>query len=88
MSGGKQIAYHLAPPRGQKFYDCTLMDVATGKQLAHWSLDRRDYVAPDWAKQGLKGHPLPGPDQISNWSFGRSTPVNATPVKETPQLKP
>lgn len=88
LRGGKQVAYRVAPPHGQQFYDCTLMDVATGKQLAHWSLDRSDYAVPDGAKQVLKGDPLSGPDEISNWNFGRSTPGNATPVKETPRPKP
>ena len=80
LKDGSQIAFHIAPPHGQEFYDCTLFDVNTGKKLAHWSLDRRDYVVPDWAKPLLAGETLPGPDEISHWF-----PDVPAPAKETSQ---
>jgi hypothetical protein len=67
LKSGSEVALHVAPPHGQEFYDCTIFDVNTGKKLAHWSLDRRDYVVPDWAKPLLAGDTLPGADEISNW---------------------
>ncbi len=67
LRGGQEVAIHTAPLHGQEFYDCTRFDVGTGKELEHWSLDRRDYVVPDWAKPLLANDPLPGPDEISNW---------------------
>jgi hypothetical protein len=67
LKGGSEVAFHIAPPHGQEFYDCTLFEVNTGKELAHWALDRKDYVVPDWATQLLVDDPLPGPNEISNW---------------------
>jgi hypothetical protein len=79
---GNEVAFHVAPTHGQEFYDCTLLDVNTGKELAHWSLDRKDYVVPDWAKPLLVDDPPPGPDEISNWF-----PDSPAPTKTTPQPK-
>ncbi len=67
LKDGDEVAFHSAPPHGQEFFDCTLFDVNSGKELAHWALDRKDYVAPDWVKQLLVDDPLPGPEDISNW---------------------
>jgi hypothetical protein len=67
LKNGHEVAIHTAPLRGQEFYDCLRFDVRTGKELEHWSLDRRDYVVPDWAKPLLVNDALPGPDEISNW---------------------
>jgi hypothetical protein len=67
LKNGEEVAIHTAPPHGQEFYDCTRFDVRLGKELEHWSLDRRDYVVPEWAKPLLVNDPLPGPDEISNW---------------------
>lgn len=67
LKDGSQTAFHIAPPHGAEPYDCTLFDVNTGKKLAHWSLDRRDYVVPDWAKPLLADETLPRPGEISNW---------------------
>ena len=72
LNNGEQVAIHTAPPHGQEFYDCMRFDVRTGKKLEHWSLDRRDYVVPEWAKPLLVNDPLPGPDEISNWIPNRS----------------
>jgi hypothetical protein len=82
LKDGEQVAFHIAPPHGQEFYDCTLIEVNTGKKLAHWALDRRDYVVPDWAKPLLEDDPLPGPDEISNWF-----PESPAPAKNTLQPK-
>ncbi len=82
LENGNQVAFHIAPPHGQEFYDCTLLDVNTGKRLAHWALDRRNYVVPAWAKPVLEDDPLPGPDEISNW-----LPAAPGPSKDTPQPK-
>lgn len=65
LKSGSEVAFHIAPPHGQEFYDCTLFDVDTGRQLSHWSLDRRNYVVPDWAKPLLSGENLPAPGKIS-----------------------
>lgn len=67
LKGGNEVAFHVAPAHGQEFYECTLFDVTAGTELARWELDRRDYVVPEWAKPLLVDHPLPGPDEISNW---------------------
>jgi hypothetical protein len=67
LKGGDEVAIHTAPPHGQEFFDCTLFNVKTGKETAHWSLDRKDYVVPVWAKPLLEDDLLPGPDEISNW---------------------
>lgn len=83
LKDGNEVAFHIAPPHGQEFYDCTLFDVNTGKELAHWSLDRKNYVVPDWAKSLLVDDPLPGPDEIHSW-----VPDGPTPVKNAPQPKP
>ena len=67
LKDGEEVAIHTAPPHGQEFFDCTRFDTRTGKKLTHWSLDRRDYVVPEWAKQLLVNDLLPGPDEISDW---------------------
>jgi len=84
LNGGNEAAFHLAPPHGQEFYECTLFDLSTGEKLAHWALDRKDYVVPDWAKQLLVDDPLPGPDEIHNWFPDDSTSTNKS---RQPQLK-
>jgi hypothetical protein len=63
LKGGNEVAFHRAPPHGQEQFECTLLDVNTGKEVAHWELDRKDYLVPDWAKP-LVGDSLPSPDQI------------------------
>jgi hypothetical protein len=82
LKDGNEVAFHVAPTHGQEFYDCTLLDVNTGKEIAHWSLDRKDYVVPDWAKPLLVDDPLPGPDEIHYW-----IPDSPTPTKTAPQPK-
>ena len=67
LKNGEEIAIHTDPSHGRQSYDCTRYDVRTGKELEHWSLDRKDYVVPDWAKPLLVNDPLPGPDEVSNW---------------------
>ena len=66
LKNGEEVAIHTDPPHGQQSYDCTRFDVHTGKKLSHWSLDRKDYVVPEWAKPLLVNDPLPDPDEISN----------------------
>jgi hypothetical protein len=66
LKGGNEVAFHRAPPHGQEQFECTLLDVNTGKKLAQWSLDRKDYVVPDWANP-LVGDSLPGPNEIHYW---------------------
>jgi len=66
LKDGNEVAFHIVPPHGQEFYNCILFDVSTGKELAHWGLDRKDYVVPDWAKP-LLGDSLPGPSEIHYW---------------------
>ena len=80
LKGGNEIAFHVGPLHGQEFYDCTLFDINSGKELAHWALDRKDYTVPDWAKQLLVDDPPPGPDEISNWF-----PDAPTSTKRDPQ---
>jgi hypothetical protein len=67
LKDGNEVAFHRAPPNGQEIYECALLDVNTGKELAHWSLDRKNYIVPDWAKPLLVDDPLPGPDEIHWW---------------------
>lgn len=67
LKDGREVAFHVAPPHGIEYYNCFLFDVTSGKRLAHWSLDRKDYVVPDWAKPLLADDPLPGPDEIDVW---------------------
>lgn len=83
LKGGNEVAFHVAPLHGQEFYDCALFGVNTGKRLAHWALDRRDFVVPEWAKPLLVDDPLPGPDEISTW-----VPDSPTPTKNAAQPKP
>ena len=83
LKDGNEVAFHRAPPHGQEFYECTLLDVNTGKELAHWSLDRKDYVVPDWAKPLLADDPPPGTDEIHWW-----VPDSPTRAKSAPQPKP
>jgi hypothetical protein len=59
LKDGDEVAFHSVPPHGQEFFDCTLFDVNGGKELAHWILDRKDYVAPNWVKGLLVDDPLP-----------------------------
>jgi|GEM_PF-1288307 len=80
LKGGNEVAFHVGPLHGQEFFDCTLFDVNSGKELAHWALDRKDYTVPDWAEQLLVDDPLPGPDEISNWF-----PDAPTSTKRDPQ---
>jgi hypothetical protein len=61
LKGGDEVAFHVAPMHGQEFYDCSLFDVNAGKELAHWRLNRKHYIVPDWAKQLFEYDPLPGP---------------------------
>ena len=82
LKGGKEIAFHIVPPHGMEFYECFLFDVDSGKELAQWSLDRKDYVIPDWAKPLLKDDPPPGPDEVSAWIDQlKSTPRGPEPGK-------
>jgi hypothetical protein len=83
LKDGDEVAFHRAPPHGQEFYECILMDVNTGKEQSHWSLDRKDYVVPDWAKPLLVDDPPPGPNEI-HWWF----PDAPAQMKEAPQSKP
>ena len=76
LKDGNEVAFHAAPPHGQEFFDCTLFDVGTGKRLAQWRLDRKDYVIPDWAKKLLADDPLPDSDELSNWFPAGPTPAN------------
>lgn len=54
---GKEVALHVAPPHGEESYDCSLFDINSGKEIAHWALDRRDYVIPEWAQPLLGSLP-------------------------------
>ncbi len=83
LRDGNEVAFHRAPLHGQEFFYCTLFDVNTGREQARWSLDRRDYVVPDWAEPLLAGDSLPGPDEISNWF-----PDSPAPAKKAPHPKP
>lgn len=67
LKNGEEVAIHTAPLHGQDFFDCTRFDARTGRKLAHWSLDRRNYVVPEWAKPLLVNDAPPGPDEISDW---------------------
>ncbi|HEV3149650.1 MAG TPA: hypothetical protein VGY94_01785 [Acidobacteriaceae bacterium] len=81
LNGSKEAAFHIAPPRGQDFnYNCARFDIDTGKQIAHWKLDRRDYVVPDWVKPLLVNDPLPDPEELS-----KRFPDAPTPTKKTAQ---
>jgi hypothetical protein len=64
LKDGAEVAFHTAPLHGQEYYNCTLFDVATGRQLAKWAVDRRDYVVPDWAKPLLVNDDLPTPEEF------------------------
>jgi hypothetical protein len=79
LKGGNEVAFHVEPPHGQRSYDCLLFDINTGKELASWELDRKDYVVPRWAKPLLVDEDLPGPDEISN-----CFPSTPTPAKKAP----
>jgi hypothetical protein len=67
LRNGNEVAFHIAPPHGQEFYDCTLFDVQTGKTLDHWKLDRRNYSVPVWAKKLLADEELPTANNIGYW---------------------
>jgi hypothetical protein len=81
LQGGSEVALRQAPLHGDRDFFCALFDVNTGKELAHWALDRRDYVVPDWAKP-LLVDALPSPEEISDWF-----PDALTPTKSAPQPK-
>jgi len=72
LKNGEEVAIRTAPLHGQDFFDCSRFDARTGKKLAHWLLDRKNYVVPEWAQPLLAGDPLPGPDEISDW-FPKTT---------------
>ncbi|HTV14249.1 MAG TPA: hypothetical protein VME68_06015 [Acidobacteriaceae bacterium] len=78
LKDGEEVAFHTAPPHGQEFFNCTLFDVGTGKQLAQWELDRKDYVVPDWAKGLLVDADLPTPDEFEKLYPPSSAPNKAT----------
>lgn len=83
VQGGSEVAYHAAPPHGIEYYDCTLFDVNTGRRVAHWSLDRKDYVVPEWAKALLVNDPLPGPDEMSKYLQNLTVaPENHSPPQQ------
>ena len=84
LDGSKEAAFHFAPPRGQDFdYNCARFDIGTGKQIAQWKLDRRDYVIPDWAKPLLADDPLPDPEELS-----KRFPDTPAPTEKTAQPQP
>jgi len=72
LKDGEEVAVHTAPLHGQEFYECTRFDVLTGRRLAHWLFNRRNYIVPEWAKPLLINDPLPGPDEVSDW-FPKTT---------------
>jgi hypothetical protein len=55
LNNGSTVAFHVAPPRGKDALGCFLYDVNTGKELARWSLDSKDPVAPDWVRKLFAG---------------------------------
>lgn len=55
LHDGAEVAIHIAPAHGKDARACFLFDVNTGKELAHWSLDSKDPVAPDWARKLFAG---------------------------------
>jgi len=79
LKHGNEVAFHVAPPHGRESYDCSLFDVNTGKELASWAIDRKDYIVPAWAKPLLVNESLPGPDEISNWFPDAPTPTKKAP---------
>ena len=83
LKKGAEVAIHTGPTHGQQFYDCMRYDVATGKELEHWNLDRRDYVVPEWAKPLLVNDPPPGPEDISDWFPDHPTNVKKAAPKGT-----
>lgn len=62
VKGGSEVAFHLAPPHGMESYNCMLFDVSSGRELAHWPMDRKDHTIPDWAKPLLRND-FPAPPQ-------------------------
>jgi hypothetical protein len=48
--GGRRVAYQMGPLHGETV--CTLTDVRSGKEVAHWSSDCRNRPedAPAWVK--------------------------------------
>ncbi len=61
VNNGDEVAIRSGPLHGPDSFDCALFDVNSGKELARWSLDRKDYVAPAWARQLLANDPPPNP---------------------------
>jgi hypothetical protein len=61
VNNGNEVAFRTGPLHGQDFFDCALFDVNSGKELARWSLDRKDSIVPAWAKQVLANDPPPAP---------------------------
>jgi hypothetical protein len=57
LKGGDEVAFSRAPLHGPGVY-CTLFEVESRKELAHWTLDPDDHAIPDWAKQLLDGSPI------------------------------
>lgn len=57
VKNGSEVAFHFAPPHGIESYNCMLFAVNSGRELAHWSRDRKDRVVPVWAKPLLSNDP-------------------------------
>jgi len=79
LKDGNEVAFHIAPTHGQEFYECFLFDVNTGRRLQSWSLDRKNYVVPEWAKPLLVNDPLPEADEIANWLANAPPPQKPKP---------
>jgi hypothetical protein len=63
LAGGKEVAFHNAPLHGSETYECSRVDVRTGRELEEWSIMRKTPV-PAWVKLLDEQFPMPDPDEL------------------------
>ncbi len=63
LRGGKEVAFHTAPLHGSEVYDCSRVDVQTGRELGEWSMTQKT-PAPDWVYLLDKQFAMPDPDDL------------------------
>lgn len=61
LRSGAELAFHQAPLHGDEIYDCTRVDVRTGKVLEEWWMGKTK-SAPAWVKLLDQQYPMPDPD--------------------------
>ncbi|MFP5236686.1 MAG: hypothetical protein ACLGSD_12360 [Acidobacteriota bacterium] len=61
LRSGAELAYHQAPLHGDEIYDCTHVDVRTGKVLEEWWIGKTK-TPPAWVELLNQAYPMPEPN--------------------------